>query len=127
MNGISVACLLVGVLGHLPPVIGVTGPAALQRLYGIEFTEPNLRLLMQHRAILFGIVAAILLLAVFKADLRVFAMLVGLVSTVAFVALSWSMDGLNPLIARVVKVDWVIIAALLAGLVNETLLPRSVA
>jgi hypothetical protein len=45
---------------NLLPTIGVVGPHRLQSLYGIDITEPNLLLMMQHRAVLFGLVGGIL-------------------------------------------------------------------
>src|SRR5690606_19933751 len=46
--------MAIAALVHLLPLAGVSGSAALQRLYGIAFDDPSLQLLMQHRALLFG-------------------------------------------------------------------------
>jgi len=113
---IIVVCLLIAALAHIPPVAGVLGNATLKRLYGIDISDPNLLLLMQHRGMLFAIVAAVLLFAVFRPEFRLFAILVGLLSTISFVVLARPSDMFDPLIVRVVRVDWVVIAALLIAL-----------
>ena len=101
---------LVGII-HLLPVTGILGASSLQRLYGVAITDPNLLILMQHRAVLFAIVGGLLIASVVKPDWRPLAIMVGLISVVSFLAIAWGVGGYNPLIARVV---WIDVAALLA-------------
>ena len=119
MNIAIIICLAIAALAHIPPVAGVLGAATLKRLYGVEISDPNLLLLMQHRGMLFAVVAAVLLFAVFKPEFRLFAILVGLLSTVSFIVLARPLADFDPLIVRVVRVDWVLIAALLVALVLQ--------
>jgi nicotinamide riboside transporter PnuC len=74
---------------------------------------------MQHRALLFGLLGVLFVVAMFKADLRLLAMCFGLVSTVGFIAVAWQVGDYNPLIARVIKADVIVIVALIIGLINE--------
>ena len=63
MNGqmlISAVLVLVGVV-HLLPLIGVLGAARLEQLYQVRIDDPNLLLLMRHRALMFGLLGALLL------------------------------------------------------------------
>lgn len=46
---VSTMLVVVAVI-HLLPLSGVLGPARLNALYGISFDEPNLEILMRHRA-----------------------------------------------------------------------------
>ena len=115
--------MLIGLVGiiHLLPVTGVLGAPSLQRLYGVAITDPNLLILMQHRAVLFAIVGGVLLGAAFRPEWRTLAITVGLVSVVSFLLVAWSTGGYNALIARVVWIDVValvmlVVAALLEGI-----------
>lgn len=51
---ITVLLIIVGTI-HILPLSGVVGGARLASLYGMSFDEPNLAILMQHRAVLFGL------------------------------------------------------------------------
>ncbi len=109
------AMLLVAALIHLLPLSGVLGAHRLTALYGLPFDEPNLAILMRHRAVLFGMVGMFLAMAAFKPGLQAAALLVGLVSVLSFLALAWSVGGYNAQLARVVLVDLVALGCLLVG------------
>lgn len=119
MTWITTLSLLLGAIIHSLPVTGALGATWLQKLYGIEFSEPNTLLLMQHRALLFGVVALVFVYALFQPDYRVFALVLGLISTVGFVVLAMPFEHYNALIVRVAKIDWVLILFLVIGLFNE--------
>ena len=106
-------CLIVAAVIHLLPVIGVAGTARLNSLYGVEIAGPDLAILMRHRAVLFGILGALLLAGAFRESLRPAAILSGLVSVVAFVGLALATPGHNASIGKVVAVDVVALIALL--------------
>ncbi|MFY2763961.1 hypothetical protein [Arenimonas sp. MALMAid1274] len=106
------ALLLVPALIHLLPVSGVLGPDALARLYGLDFSDPTLELLMRHRAVLFGGVGGLLLAAIALRHLRSAALLVGLASVVSFLGLAWLTGTHGPLIGRVVVADWIALGCL---------------
>jgi hypothetical protein len=115
-NGALMAVLfLVPSLIHFLPLSGLMGAEALTRLYGLEFGDPNLEILMRHRAVLFGMVGALLAGAAFHAALRSAAVAVGLISLLSFLALSWSVGGYNAALHRVVVVDLVAVACLVAA------------
>ena len=115
-NGALMAVLfLVPAAIHLMPLIGLTGTEGLARLYGLDFSDPNLEILMRHRAVLFGMVGALLAGAAFHAALRSAAVAVGLISLLSFLALSWGVGGYNAALHRVVVVDLVAVACLVAA------------
>ena len=62
---ILATCLIVVGIIHLLPLTGVAGPGRLQALYGVAITDPDLVVLMRHRAVLFGILGAYCVLAAF--------------------------------------------------------------
>ena len=59
MTWLTTLSLLLGAIIHALPVTGVLGANWLQKQYGIEFSEPNTLLLMQHRALLCGVVVRV--------------------------------------------------------------------
>ncbi len=111
---VSAALILVGLI-HLLPVSGVLGSARLSSLYGLTLDDPNLLILMQHRAVLFGLLGLFLLYAAFKPALQPLALAAGLLSVASFLLIAWLTGEYNPAIARVVIADWVALVALLAA------------
>ena len=89
----------------------------MSALYGIEVTEPNLEILLRHRAVLFGILGGFFVYAAFRAHVRAVALVIGLVSLVSFLLLAYAVGGYNPRVARVVIADWIALAALVAAAV----------
>ena len=109
------AALVVVAIIHLLPLVGVLGPARLVGLYGIAVSEPNLELLLRHRAVLFGIIGAFLLAATVHVPLRPPALLVGLASVVSFLLLAWLVGPINSHLFRVVVADILALVLLLAA------------
>jgi hypothetical protein len=108
--------LVVVAVVHLLPLSGVLGGVRLNVLYGLSFDEPNLSILMRHRAVLFGILGLFFLVAAFQPALQVPAFIAGLVSVVSFLWLAWSVGGYNAQVARVVMADVVALICLLIGI-----------
>lgn len=112
---VSGMLLAVGII-HLLPLVGVLGGDRLASLYGLPFAEPNLAILMRHRAVLLGILGVFFVLAAFRPGLKSAAFVVGFVSVVSFLALAWSTGGYNAQLARVFTADLVALACLVIGL-----------
>lgn len=116
MQYVVSASLLVAAVIHLLPLQGVLGGDRLVALYGaLPFDEPNLAILMRHRAVLFGLLGAFLLLAAFRPALQTLAFIAGFVSVISYLWLAWSTGGYNGLLARVFAVDVVALICLAAG------------
>jgi hypothetical protein len=114
------AMLAVAGLIHLLPLPGLLGGAKLSALYGLPFDEPNLAIVMRHRAVLFGLIGAFLLYAAFTPQVQVLALVAGLVSVLSFLALAWSTGGYNAQIGRVVAADVVALVCLVVASVALT-------
>jgi hypothetical protein len=110
------AMLVVVAAIHLLPVAGVLGGDKLTALYGLPFNDPNLIILMRHRAVLFGLLGLFLAWAAFKPSLQPLAFVAGFVSVVSFLALAWSAGSYNALVGRVFVADVVALVCLLVGL-----------
>lgn len=120
----TAAVLLVTGVVHLLPLTGVTGAAALTRLYGASIEDPNLLLLMRHRAVLFGLLGAGLVGSAFYSEYHRTALIAGLISTLSFVVLAWSADAYSPQVNRVILID-VVAASMLAVALMLPLIIRS--
>lgn len=103
MNRLVSAVLLLVAAVHLLPLLGVLGTARLHQLYGLHMAEPNLLLLMRHRALLFGLLGALLVAAAFKPAWQGLALLSAWGSVLGFVLLA--PPGLLPALQRVWWID----------------------
>ena len=100
---------------HLLPMMGLLGVDRLESLYGVPIDDPNLAILMRHRAVLFGIVGSLLLYAAVVPQFQPHAFVVGYVSVLSFLVLAWSTGGGNSQIHRVVVADVVALVCLVIG------------
>ena len=119
MKYVAIVALLVAGIIHLLPVPGVMGVSTLARLYGIEANDPNTAILLQHRALLFGVLGVLMLSAIALPWLRVTALTVALFSAASFIVVAMAVGGYNTAIGRVVVADVVASVLLAAGLVAE--------
>jgi len=103
-TALAAALLLAGIV-NLLPLAGILGGERLQSLYGMGFDDPSLRILMRHRALLFGLLGGALLAAAFLPAWRLPMALAGLASMLSFIALASLEGGGNAAIRRVVVAD----------------------
>jgi hypothetical protein len=115
MRYIVPVALLITALIHALPLLGLTGGARLATLYGIADMDASLEILLRHRAVLFGLLAAFLAYAAFNRELHGIALVGASISVLSFLALALTTGGYNQAVATVVKVDMVAAVALAAG------------
>lgn len=111
--------LLIAAAIHVVPVVGVLSAERLAMLYAIPIESPDLAILMRHRAVLFGIVAGLLIAGAFVRSLRAAAFVVGFTSIVPFLALAYSTGQYGPAIARIVLGDWIALLALVVAVMAD--------
>jgi hypothetical protein len=116
--------LVVGGVIHLLPLSGVLGSERLAALYGLPFDEPNLAILMRHRAVLFGLLGLFLCVAAFRPAWQTIAFVAGFISVVSFLWLARSVGGYNASVARVVVADVVALACLVIGMAAQLYVRR---
>ena len=104
----------VGII-HILPLSGVLSATRLFDLYGITFDDPNLEILMRHRAVLFGLLGMFLLSSAFLPNLQLAALITGFVSVVSFLYLAFSVGGYNDQVNRIVIADKAALVCLLVG------------
>jgi hypothetical protein len=119
MQNSITALFLAAALINLAPVFGALGGERLSALYGVEIAGRELAILMRHRALLFGIVGALLAAAALRPELRAAALLAGLASMLGFLAIARLEGGATGALARVAAADLIGCAALaLAGILE---------
>ena len=117
-----IAALMIGVAAiHFLPLVGVLGGERLGQLYGVTIGDPNLEMLMRHRAVLFGVLGVLLVAGALHRPLRIAALLAGYASVVSFLVLAWGVGERTAAVDRVVAADWIALALLVvATLLNFT-------
>jgi DNA-binding transcriptional MerR regulator len=111
---------------HALPVMGVIGAAKLSQLYGITVQDPNLELLLRHRAVLFGLLAAFLAYAAVRPELHRIALVAGFVSVVSFLVLAEPTSSLNTALVTVVRADCLALALLVVGTIAHFRVPVTI-
>jgi len=109
------ASLMFAAVIHLLPLSGVLGVRRLASLYGIEVGEPNLSVLMRHRAVLFGLLGLFVFHAAFNAELQPLAFVGAFVSICTFLCLAWLDGPVNAYLRRVVWIDLIAVVVLACG------------
>jgi len=84
---VSALFVVVAVI-HLMPVVGVAGADKLTHLYGVSFSSPDAVVLMQHRAVMFGLLGGLFLYAAFDPAVQALAWCVAMGSVVSFLVLA---------------------------------------
>jgi hypothetical protein len=109
---------------HFLPVTGVIGADQLTSMYSIPFTDPNLLILMRHRAVMLGLLGGLVLYATFRPAIQGLGLLVGTVSLSSIVALAWSIGGYNQALSRVVMADSIAVLCFLTAAALRAIGPR---
>lgn len=109
-TALATALLLSGLLNAVP-ALGLIGGSQLASLYGMPFEDASLRILMRHRALLFGLLGGAMIVAAFLPAWRTPLALIGLISMLGFVLIARLEGGGNLAVERVVRAD--IVASLL--------------
>jgi hypothetical protein len=124
MHVIVKAMMLAFAIIHLLPLSGVLGAAQLEKLYGIGISDPNMIIMMRHRAVLFALLAVFVGYSAFRPDLIWLGIVAGLISAAAFIVIAWSVGGYNASIARVVLADIIAVACLIVAAVCQAMAGR---
>lgn len=113
---ITVLLLIVGLINFIP-VIGVISAEQLTKLYGITLSDNNLTILLQHRALLFGIVGAFIIYAAFNPAVQFYAFIAGFISMLGFIIIAWRSAGYNQELSKIITMDIIALILLIIALV----------
>ena len=125
MRHVVTACLLLVALVHAVPAAGIAGAGPLAALYGVQVRDPDIEILLRHRAVFFGLVALLLGASAFHAPLRTQALGVAVASVASFLLVAWQVGGCNASLQRVVQVDVLALAALAVAALLHWRLPAA--
>lgn len=114
---LPIMLLVVGII-HILPLSGVLSAARLFELYGMTFDDPNLEILMRHRAVLFGLLGIFLICSAFMPSLQLPALIAGFLSVVSFLYLSYTVGGYNEQVNRIVIADKIALVCLVIALIS---------
>lgn len=112
---VSGILILVGLINFYP-VIGVLSAQTLSNLYVIALQDRDTIILLRHRAILFGVLGAFLIYSAFQPALQNWAIAIGLVSMLSFVAIAWLVGDYGAGIRKVIIADVIASAGLFIAL-----------
>lgn len=106
MSSIAIGVILVltGLLNTYP-AIGMLGARQLRGLYGLPISDPNLLTLMQHRAVMLGLIGLFMIAAAFRREWQPAAFVLGFASMLSFVVFARLQDEPSRFISKVAVAD----------------------
>ncbi len=111
---VTVLLIIVGVI-HILPLGGVLSAKRLTALYAITVNDPNLEILMRHRAVLFGLLGIFLIYAAFQPLFQPLAFITGFVSVLSFMGIARQVGGYNAALRKVFIADIVALGCLVVA------------
>ena len=119
MQHLWTSLVLIAAAINLAPVLGSVSTDRMSAFYGVDLQSANLQILMRHRAVLFGVVGGLLIVAAFHPPVRMLGYVVGFVSMLSFLLIAWLVGEYGAEIRRMIFIDAVGVVALAgAGLVH---------
>lgn len=95
---------IAGAINFLPSILAFL-PEKISNLYGIDIPNADFELLLRHRAVLFGIIGALMIYASITKKFYSLSVAVGLISMISFITLYFSTNGINTNLETVMKID----------------------
>lgn len=121
LNVLTLALVVAGII-HILPVIGVLGSERINTLYDLQVADPNLLLLLKHRAILFSVVGIVMFAAVFNPLYQSLAISLGTLSMLTFIGFVYFGSGISPSLVSIARVDLFALLFLWVGIATDKLL-----
>ena len=111
-----ITLFIAGGINLLPSILAFL-PEKISKSYGIEIPNVNFELLLRHRAILFAIVGGLMVYSAVSKNFYSISVTVGLISMISFIILYFLMNGINPELEKVMKIDLIAVIVLLVGFI----------
>ena len=107
-RAVSVLLVIVGFINFFP-IVGFVSADMLVALYGIDAPQGDLLILLRHRALLFGLLGALIIVSAFRKALQPLAIIAGFVAMMGFIVLAFLDPNRGEKIQAVVNIDVVAI------------------
>ena len=101
----TILAIVLVALIHVLPLSGLLGAAQLQQIYGLTMLDHSTELLLRHRALQFGALAALLIYTIWQRSWRAPLLTLTLISDVGFLLLALEAWPPNDALMRVVYFD----------------------
>lgn len=111
---LQLALIFVGLLHAVPAISGLSA-SRLASLYKVDADDKVLLVLLRHRAVLFGILAAGCFYSAFTQTAALEISIAGLVAMLSFVGIAFSIPHQSPAIQKIAMADVVGLVVLAAG------------
>lgn len=109
-----ITLFIAGGINILPSILAFL-PEKISKSYGIEMPNVNFELLLRHRAVLFAIVGGLMIYSAISKKYYSISVTVGLISMISFIILYFLMNGINPELEKVMKIDFIAVIMLIVG------------
>lgn len=109
-----ITLFIAGVINILPSILAFL-PEKISKSYGIEIPSVNFELLLRHRAVLFAIVGGLMIYSAISKKYYSISITVGLISMISFIILYFLMNGINPELEKVMRIDLIAVILLIIG------------
>ena len=121
---ISISLVIVGVINFLP-IVGLLGTSSLESAYNITLTANDITILMQHRALLFGLLGGLIIYSAFVQKYQTVSIIMAGISMFGFAILVNAIGTENTAINKVLIFDYVGIFFLCVAVVLKYVAKRS--
>ena len=111
------AFLMVAALINIAPIVGIISGSQIAKMYDIDVSDPNVGILMRHRAVLFGLIGGIMMWGVFDQQMFMPAAIIGLVSMFSYLVLTLTAKSYNQALRKVLIADIIGIVAAISAIV----------
>lgn len=113
---LTLSLIMVGLINFLP-VVGLLGSKNLESAYNVNLASNDLLILMQHRALLFGLLGGFVLYSAFVPSYQTPSIIMAGISMLGFAVLVHMVGSENRAILKVLTIDYVGIFFLLMAII----------
>ncbi len=97
--------LMIAALINLAPMVGIASGSRIAKMYEIDVSDPNVEILMRHRAVLFGLIGAVMVWGVFAQHMFMPAAIIGFISMLSYLVLALAAKSYNQALRKVLIAD----------------------